>query len=200
MTKIQANVFDLKSTLFVLRKTGTLCVLLVTLLTAGCGPTSSGSSEISIPKLSDDAGTDAGGAIEVKAESLPVAVSQNETSEEVEEIPVSEIPPTPAAKAEVTTETVKQIDGLIIQQADLQKAVKKANDSYQWAIAPTFVDSYKDITGQVHEHFKVSPGQSQELKEILGKMRADLVARRNSADSLQIEIKEQGVIPSEPPS
>ena len=218
MQKLQFAIFNLKTAKMVFRHIMAFCGLMAILLTASCGPSSSGSKTKPKPIPITD-----------ERNEVPESSSQSETLETNETDSAaasteSQLREREIAKKELTPEVKKETPETKIipmgdtlsnnsdvspestvvpakSQTDVKNSSNKNNEvqatvallssNYLWATMPTFVDSYKDPSGQVIEHFKVSPG-SQELQDILAKMRDDLVSRNHSNKSLKLDIKETG--------
>ncbi|MFS4459142.1 hypothetical protein [Bdellovibrio sp. HCB2-146] len=189
------------------------CGLVTMLLTASCGPQSSGSKTKPTPLADEQIEIPEDGHSEIERQheheektSKEETVPAVETKPEVKVIPagdtaqirneqaadetiLSKNSPSPITSASEYSRANIEVS----VKEELPSAADRINASYLWAMKPTFVDSYKDSNGQEHTHFLVSPGSSQELTNILAKMRDDLVVRNSTKNHLQFEIKEQGV-------
>ncbi|MNK99880.1 hypothetical protein D3C87_1202970 [compost metagenome] len=195
MNAVQSYIFHLVRAKIVLRKTLAFCGLMAILLTASCGQTPSDPGTVPTPQFSEEEGSEPGGAIEVQAEKLPETKPETQIIADTEPEPVAthEVSNSDSEITVPSASTTMQARPVVAPtEDDVRSVEKRLNSNFIWAMSPTFVDIYKDVTGQVREHFKVSPGNSQELKDLLAKMRNDLVARGGTADRVQFEIKEQG--------
>jgi hypothetical protein len=221
MNNVPVDMFHLVRAKFALKKALAFCGLVSILLTASCGPTPDGSKELSLPEIEDTELGDTGETLQIQPEVIPLTKPQVKVEPtpkpeikpeppivKTKKIPTPDADPVPSTKAPApSTSTGSQGDGNAGTAAATTTAIDKASDeeiratiarlsvNHLWAMMPTYVDSYKDLTGQVHEHFKVSSGDSPELKELLAKMRNDLV--ENPDERLKLEIKEQGVCENE---
>ena len=224
MNKLQIDIFHLGRARIVFRKTLAFCGLMAISLTVACAPTPSNSGKVDTPEFPELELAENDG-VQVKPESKAAqGIPQGSTIDD-EPTSVEAIPPEAPVAAEPKTESVPATpqdvqpatQGSSTSQgggtlgtaaggkaevgnsvaAGKNAIVERLNDNYLWAMMPTYVDTHKDTTGQVREHFKVSPGDSKELKEILTKMRNDLVVRGSNGERFDFEVKEQGTCGNE---
>jgi hypothetical protein len=222
MDMLRSDIFHLVRAKGVLRKAIAFCGLVAMLLTVSCGPTPSDSNQIPVPKMSEYEESDSSG-IEVLPEAIPQAKPVAQTH--IKETEVTEIEPPLAPsipEANSNTQSTSQApsltqdggnsahtgagsdgstktttgSGSAVNEA-IRAIVERLNANFLWAMMPTYIDTHKDANGQVHEHFKVSSGKSQELKSVLAKMRDDLVVRGSDGERFEFEIKEQGTCSNE---
>lgn len=224
MNKLQSDIFHLVTARIVFRKTLAFCGLVAISLTVACAPTPSNSGKVDTPEFPELELADNDG-VQVKpefkaAQGIPQGSTIDDETTPVEttpaDTPVSAEPKTesipatpeevkPALQGSTTSQGGGTLGAAAGSKADAGNAVadgknaivERLNDNYLWAMMPTYVDTHKDVTGQVREHFKVSSGDSKELKELLTKMRNDLVVRGSNGERFQFEVKEQGTCGNE---
>lgn len=224
MNKLQIDIFHLGRARIVFRKTLAFCGLVAISLTVACAPTPSNSGKVETPEFPELELADNDGVLvkpEFKAaQGIPQGSTIDDETTPVEttpaDIPVSAEPkiesvPTtreevkPTLQGSTTSQGGESLGTAARGNSDARSAVvdgknaivEHLNDNYLWAMMPTYVDTYKDTTGQVREHFKVSSGDSNELKSLLAKMRDDLVVRGSNGERFQFEVKEQGTCGNE---
>lgn len=217
MNKPQVSIFQLKSIKRALRQTVALSGLLSMLLTVSCGPAGSDSKlKTTVPSQES---LELKEGIQVQPElGAQENLNRNGMDSEIEvpdlvaETQEEKKQPTPAVVIPMTessgsgsvssnsnsnSNTNSNSNGTSpensVKTADMKATVTRLNSSFHWAMMPLFLESYQDPNGEVHEHFKVLSGESEELENLLTKMRDDLVARDRTKDHVQFEVQPAAV-------
>lgn len=212
MNKPQVAIFQLRSVKRALRKTVALSGLLSILLTVSCGPSGSGSKlKVTVPNQ-DSIELKEGlqvqpelnaqenlnrGTVRLDAESPEQTNIPEEKEERKQASPATVIPNSSStAGGSVSTNNDSGVSSKsnsssekATKSEEMKATVARLNSSFQWAMMPLFLESYQDPSGETHERFIVSAGDSQELNELLTKIRVDLVSRENTDSHVQFEVQ-----------